>query len=168
MEPAVINALEPREFRRVLGHFATGVTVVTAEHDGKPFGATISAFSALSAEPPTILVCLNQNLGTHAAIQESGQFTINILGEEQGELARTFATPNADKFGSAAWAATSHGPQLSDAIAHLGCRVVETHEGGTHRIFIGLVQEATTVTGRGPLSYFRGQFGRFLAHDTAS
>jgi flavin reductase (DIM6/NTAB) family NADH-FMN oxidoreductase RutF len=65
MEPAVINALEPREFRRVLGHFATGVTVVTAEHDGKPFGATISAFSALSAEPPTILVCLNQNLGTH-------------------------------------------------------------------------------------------------------
>ena len=168
MEPAVNSTLHPREFRTALGHFATGVTVVTTEHDGKPFGATISAVSALSAEPPMVLVCLNQNHETHAAIQESGRFTINILGEQQGELARIFATPNADKFGSAAWAATPHGPQLSEAIAHLSCGVLETHEGGTHRIFIGSVLEATTAAGRGPLSYFRGQFGRFVPHAKAS
>ena len=59
MEPAVISTLDPREFRTALGHFATGVTVVTTEHGGKPFGATISAVSALSAEPPMVLVCLN-------------------------------------------------------------------------------------------------------------
>ena len=151
MESAAISTLDPREFRRALGHFATGVTVVTAEHGGKPFGATISAVSALSAEPPMVLVCLNQNLGTHAAIQQSGRFTINILSDEQGELARTFATPNADKFGNAAWAATPHGPRLPEAIAHLSCRVVQTHEGGTHRIFVGSVLQATTAADRGPL-----------------
>ena len=168
MESAAISTLDPREFRRALGHFATGVTVVTAEHGGKPFGATISAVSALSAEPPMVLVCLNQNLGTHAAIQQSGRFTINILSDEQGELARTFATPNADKFVNAAWAATPHGPRLPEAIAHLSCRVVQTHEGGTHRIFVGSVLQATTAADRGPLSYFRGQFGRFVPHDKAS
>jgi flavin reductase (DIM6/NTAB) family NADH-FMN oxidoreductase RutF len=168
MESPVIHTVEPDEFRRVCGHFATGVTVVTADQAGKPFGATISAFSSLSAEPPMVLVCLNQNLGTHAAIQESGKFTINILGEGQDELALLFATPNADKFRSAAWEATTHGPQLSNAIAHLSCSVVETHEGGTHRIFVGSVLKATTVTDGVPLSYFRGQFGRFVPQDKAS
>jgi len=121
VESATISTLDPREFRRALGHFATGVTVVTAEHGGKPFGATISAVSALSAESPMALVCLNQNLGTHAAIQETGRFTINILSDEQGQLARTFATPNADKFGDAAWAATPHGPRLPEAIGTFSC-----------------------------------------------
>lgn len=168
MESAIINTLEPTEFRRVLGHFATGVTVVTSDQDGKPFGATISAVSSLSAEPPMVLVCLNQRLATHNAIQRSGRFTINILGEEHSELARTFATPNVDKFASTAWEITPHGPRLSDAIAHLSCRVVETLEGGTHRIFIGSVREAETAAGRAPLSYFRGEFGRFVPHTQAS
>ena|ERR1700754_1596497 len=168
MEPTGVTSLEPLEFRKVVGHFATGVTVVTAEHAGEQFGATISAVSSLSAEPPMVLVCLNQRLGTHAAIQRSGRFTINILGEGQGELALTFATPGADKFDRTSWVGTGHGARLDDAIAQLACRVVDSVEGGTHRIFVGEVVEATTGAGHGPLSYFRGQFGSFVPHEQAS
>ncbi|MFC4949229.1 flavin reductase family protein [Pseudonocardia sp. GCM10023141] len=156
------------EFRRAVGHFASGVTVVTAERDGQQFGATISAVSSLSAEPPMVLVCLNQRLGTHAAIEASGRFTINILGEGQGGMALAFATAGADKFRDVAWSATDHGARLTDAIAHLSCRVVDDVEGGTHRVFVAEVTEARTGSGRGPLSYFCGRFGRFVEHEEAS
>jgi flavin reductase (DIM6/NTAB) family NADH-FMN oxidoreductase RutF len=168
MDRALATSLESVEFRKVVGHFATGVTVVTTQHDGEQFGATVSAVSSLCAEPPMVLACLNQRLGTHAAIQGSGRFTINILGEGQGALALTFATPGADKFADTDWVETSHGARLTDAIAHLSCRLVDSVEGGTHRIFVGQVVEAVTGPGHGPLSYFRGQFGRFVPHEKAS
>lgn len=155
-------------FRNVVGHFASGVTIVTAEKDGTQFGATISAVSSLSAEPPMVLVCLHRRLGTHAAIGESGRFTVNILGEGQGGLALAFASPGTDKFRDVHWSATDHGARLTDAIAHLSCRVVDAVEGGTHRIFVGEVVDAVTGSGHGPLSYFRGRFGRFVPHEKTS
>lgn len=158
----------PAEFRWAVGHFASGVTVVTAERDGEQFGATVSAVSSLCAEPPMVLACLNQRLGTHAAIRASGLFTINILGEEKGALALNFATPGADKFRDVGWTPTPHGAHLDEAIAHLSCRVVDEVEGGTHRIFVAEVVAAITRPNTRPLSYFRGRFGRFVPHDEAS
>jgi flavin reductase (DIM6/NTAB) family NADH-FMN oxidoreductase RutF len=168
MESDVAQPLGPAEFRKAVGHFASGVTVVTAERDGEQFGVTISAVSSLSAEPPMVLVCLNQRLGTHAAIQASGHFTINILGEGHGDLALGFATAGADKFHNVDWVPTRYGAHLTAAIAHLSCRVIEGVEGGTHRIFIAEVVDAVTGSTHGPLSYFRGRFGRFVPNEEAS
>jgi flavin reductase (DIM6/NTAB) family NADH-FMN oxidoreductase RutF len=163
-----VARLGPAEFRKAVGHFASGVTVVTAEHDGEQFGATISAVSSLCAEPPMVLACLNQRLGTHAAIRAGGHFTINILGEGKGALALTFATPGTDKFRDVDWTPTRYGARLTEAIAHMSCRVVDEVEGGTHRIFVAEVLDAVTSSTTGPLSYFRGRFGRFVPHEEAS
>jgi 4-nitrophenol 2-monooxygenase / 4-nitrocatechol 4-monooxygenase, reductase component len=163
-----VATLGPAEFRKAVGHFASGVTVVTAERDGEQFGATISAVSSLCAEPPMVLACLNQRLGTHAAIRACGHFTINILGEGKGALALDFATPGADKFLGVDWTPTPFGARLDEAIAHMSCRVVDEVEGGTHRIFVAEVVDAVTRPTTGPLSYFCGRFGRFVPHDQAS
>ena len=168
MTTDVVRPLDSAGFRHVVGHFASGVAIVTAEWDGRQFGATISAVSSLSADPPMVLVCLNRRLGTHAAIDGCGRFTVNVLGEGQGALALAFAAPGTDKFEGVDWSATDHGARLTDAIAHLSCRVVDAVEGGTHRIFVGKVVEAVADSGNGPLSYFRGRFGRFVPHEEAS
>jgi flavin reductase (DIM6/NTAB) family NADH-FMN oxidoreductase RutF len=168
MESKVAQPLDPAEFRKAVGHFASGVTVVTAEREGQQFGATISAVSSLCAEPPMVLVCLNRRLGTHAAIQASGHFTINILGEGHSDLALGFATAGADKFRDVDWVPTRYGAHLTGAIAHLFCRVVDGVDGGTHRIFVAEVVEAVTGSTHGPLSYFRGRFGRFVPQGEAS
>jgi flavin reductase (DIM6/NTAB) family NADH-FMN oxidoreductase RutF len=95
MEQTIARPVDQAVFRNVVGHFASGVTIVTTEDAGVRYGATISAVSSLSAEPPMVLACVNQRLGTHAAIVNTRRFTINILGEDQGSLAHTFATPGA-------------------------------------------------------------------------
>ncbi len=110
MKQNVLQPLDKAEFRNVVGHFASGVTIVTAAHDGVPYGATISAVTSLCDTPPMVLVCLNQKLGTHAAIRKARHFTINILGEDQASLAHTFATPGADKFADVAVHHRQHGP----------------------------------------------------------
>ncbi|NDV07679.1 flavin reductase family protein [Rhodococcus sp. IEGM 248] len=167
MEQAVVRPVDQAVFRNVIGHFASGVTIVTAENAGVRFGATISAVSSLCAEPPMVLACVNQRLGTHAAIVNTHRFTINILGEGQDSLAHTFATPGADKFCDVAVIDDHHGPRLAEALAHLSCRVVDEITAGTHRIFLAEVVEAQAGTGS-PLSYFRGSFGSFVPFDKAS
>lgn len=159
------NVVDQARFRNVVGHFTSGVTIIMTEHDGIRYGATISAVSALCAEPPMVLACVNQRLGTHAAIQASRRFTINILHEGQDDLAYTFATPGADKFRDVAVVESGHGPRLVGALAHLACRVVNDVAEGTHRIFVAEVVDAGAETGR-PLSYYRGRFGRFLPHES--
>ncbi|QQZ16886.1 MULTISPECIES: 4-nitrophenol 4-monooxygenase/4-nitrocatechol 2-monooxygenaser reductase component [Rhodococcus] len=166
MKQNVLQPLDKAEFRNVVGHFASGVTIVTAAHDGVPYGATISAVTSLCDTPPMVLVCLNQKLGTHAAIRKARHFTINILGEDQASLAHTFATPGADKFADVAVHHRQHGPRLAEALAYLTCRVVDDLEGGTHRIFVAEVVEAQAGTGN-PLSYYRGRFGHFVPYRNA-
>ncbi|WP_220463484.1 flavin reductase family protein [Rhodococcus sp. UFZ-B548] len=167
MDHNAVQPLDQSEFRHVVGHFASGVTIVTTEHDGIRYGATISAVTSLSADPPMVLVCVNQRLGTHAAIVNARRFTINILGEEQASLAQTFATPGANKFVGVGVVEGQHGLRLAEALAFLTCRVVHEVEGGTHRIFVAEVVEAQAGPGS-PLSYFRGAFGQFVPHEKAS
>src|SRR5919205_1109278 len=85
-------------YRHVIGHFATGVTVITSHHEGTDHGATASAVSSVSLDPPSLLVCLNRAAVTERAVRESGSFAVNILREDQGELAIRFAGRHGDKF----------------------------------------------------------------------
>jgi flavin reductase (DIM6/NTAB) family NADH-FMN oxidoreductase RutF/DNA-binding GntR family transcriptional regulator len=156
-----LRRMTPKEFRNIIGHFASGVTVITALHDGQATGATASAVSSLSLEPPMVLICLNKSSTTQQAVAGSGRFAVNILGEDQAEEAMRFATKSAaDKFKGVAVVEGEWGePLLGEALAILECRVVEEVTGGTHSVFLAAVDRASARSGT-PLAYFRGQFGR--------
>jgi 4-nitrophenol 2-monooxygenase / 4-nitrocatechol 4-monooxygenase, reductase component len=163
-------ALSSEQFRDAIGHFATGVTVITTQHDEQRHGTTASAVSSLSLEPPMLLVCLNKTSATGAAIAATQAFAVNVLAHGQDELAKRFAIKHPDRFAGVAVADGHTGvPLLADALAHFECRVAEQVTGGTHVVFIAEVHAARTREGVAPLAYFRGQFGRLeLAQDAES
>ncbi len=164
MEPAPTRtptSVDPARFRHVVGHLASGVTVVTTEAAGRRHGMTASSVTSLSMEPPMMLACLNNGAPTADAVSDSGTYVVNVLGEQQGELARQFATASSDKFRDVLVRTGVLGlPLLGDALAHIECEVVERVVGGTHTIFLGRVAAASANDGQ-PLTYFRGGFGRF-------
>src|SRR3954447_18506745 len=149
-------------FRNVVGHFASGVTVITTAVGGELFGTTASAVSSLSMEPPMMLACLNRSSSTHDAVVKADWFGINILAEDQGELAMKFGRKGGDKFSGVSVTRSEHGgiPLLDGALAQIVCKVEETPTGGTHTVFFGLVAEASAREGAEPLAYYRGTFGR--------
>lgn len=152
--------VDPVVFRNVVGHFASGVTVITAVVDGKPYGTTASAVSSLSMEPPMMLACLNRSSSTHDRVVEAGVFGINILAEDQAALAFQFGRKGGDKFEGVGYTISENGvPLLDGALATIECRIAETATGGTHTVFLGLVAEASAAD-RQPLAYYRGTMGR--------
>ena len=159
-------------FREAVAHFATGVTVITTVRDERPAGMTASAVASLSLDPVLLLVCIDNRLPTHEAIEASRRFVVNVLGEGQEELALRFARPAVDKFAGVALASHSDLPVLEEAIAWFVCDVHERFPGGDHSIFTGLVRECGAVRGKRPLVYFRSSFGALqdpsseLLHDT--
>lgn len=155
-------ATTAEEFRDVIGRFATGVTVITASEDGVPYGTTVSAVSSVSLDPPMVLVCLNTTSVTGQVVSRTRRFGVNILSEDQPEIAARFATKGDDKFGDVALTQTGGDvPFVADTLATLDCSVREVARGGTHTVFIAHVDSAAGTTGA-PLGYFRGQFGRFV------
>ena len=148
-------------FRHVIGHFASGVTVLTARNGEEDFGATASAVSSLSLDPPMLLVCLNTRGSTQQAIHGSRMFGVNILDEDQGIVAERFASPHGPKFEGLNVERGDGGlPLLADSLAYCQCHVVEDVVAGTHRVFLANVTRAVAREGS-PLTYFRGKFGRF-------
>jgi flavin reductase (DIM6/NTAB) family NADH-FMN oxidoreductase RutF len=157
----------PDEFRRVLGHFATGVTIVTTcDADARPSGLTVSAFASLSLDPPLVLVCIDHKSQTYPALRESGRFAINVLALGQEALSRRFASTQAGKFDGLAYQISDLKlPLLGAALAHIECMTVSTHVEGDHTIFVGRV-ERTGINDGDPLLYFRGRYNR-LSSETA-
>jgi flavin reductase (DIM6/NTAB) family NADH-FMN oxidoreductase RutF/DNA-binding GntR family transcriptional regulator len=160
VKSAVDDGLDRELFREVIGHFMTGVTVITARAEDRDFGMTASAVSSLSLEPPMLLACLNNLSPTQSAITQSRAFAVNILAEGQHELARHFAQRSDDKFaGVDIRRGMGAIPLLVDALAVLECGVSDDVVGGTHRVFLARVRRAAARPGS-PLAYFRGSFGR--------
>jgi flavin reductase (DIM6/NTAB) family NADH-FMN oxidoreductase RutF len=154
--------IDPDTFRSVLGRFASGVTVLTArDADGADHGMTVSAFCALSLEPPLVVACIGHIASMAPVMRQGGAewFGISILATHQEAISRRFADPETDEpFDGLGYARGESGVVLlDDAIAHLECRVVERHEGGDHHIVIGAVEHARPRQGR-PLIYFRGGY----------
>lgn len=159
--PAAPAAFDQETFRQVVGHFASGVAVITTALDGELYGTTASAVSSLSMDPPMMLMCLNQASSTHDAVARAGMYAINILAEDQRDLAMRFGRKGADKFDGVAYRLSDHGgvPLLDGALAGITCVVAEVPQGGTHSVFFGRVVEAGFAQGQ-PLAYYRGTFGR--------
>jgi len=154
------RSLTSDEFREVISHFASGVTVITALHDGRPYGTTASAVASLSLEPPMLLVCMNKQSETGRAVAQSKRFGVNILGANQVDLAERFAQKGGDKFAGVAVTPGQWGePLFEEALATLECRVAEETTGGTHYVFLAEV-ESGAARGGAPLAYFKGEFGR--------
>jgi flavin reductase (DIM6/NTAB) family NADH-FMN oxidoreductase RutF/DNA-binding GntR family transcriptional regulator len=148
-------------FRKVAGHFASGVTVVTTRAAATDYGTTASSVASLSLTPPMMLVCLNKESTTGQALLLSGVYAVNVLSQGQADLARAFAAKGGDKFdGVDYWHGQLGVPLLTGALAHIECHVTEKVSGGTHTIFLGEVQYAAAEEGN-PLAYYRGGFGRF-------
>ncbi|MBO0801456.1 MAG: flavin reductase family protein [Nocardiopsaceae bacterium] len=150
------------ELRHAMGHFATGVTVVTSvEPDGSPVGTTANAVSSLSLDPPLILVCFGHDSNTLKAVQSHGAFVVNVLAAPQRQLSANFARRGL----AAAWDGVRHrrgrtgSPRLEGVLAVLECTVEHCLPGGDHEIVVGRVSEADTCgQDAGPLVFWRGSY----------
>jgi flavin reductase (DIM6/NTAB) family NADH-FMN oxidoreductase RutF len=155
-------AIDGDLFKRVLGSFASGVTIVTMQDgSGERRGMTVSAFSSVSLDPPLVLICIDRKADSLPGLQETGRFAVNILGEGQDELSRRFAAKDVDRFAGVRLRPGATGlPLLEGALGVLECRVVHQHPAGDHIIFVGEV-EAAAVEPAAPLLHFRGRYGAF-------
>ncbi len=156
--------IDPRDLRRALGCFGTGVTIVTAQTaDGRRAGLTANSFSSVSLNPPLVLWSLSVHAPSLSVFQEASHFAVNVLGAHQEELARHFARSSEDKFAGVDWRpGLGRAPVLADTVAHFECKAADRHYGGDHVIFLGAV-ESYSHDGRDALFFSRGAFGAFIA-----
>ncbi|GHH82206.1 flavin reductase [Streptomyces sulfonofaciens] len=156
-------AIDPQQLRACLGHFATGVTVVGCAVGGTLHGATVNAFTSVSLNPPLVLVCLDR-ASKAARLLPGRPFTVNVLSEEQRDLALRFA----GRLGAAAppppWQPAPGGlaPALSGSLATLFCSPWADHDGGDHLVFLGRVEHAARRPDAQPLLFYRGAFNSVL------
>lgn len=151
--------MDPAEFRRLLGSFATGVTVVTTlDREGEPAGMTASAISAVSLEPPLLLVCVSLAAELHPVLSVASEFAVNVLARDQEHLSRRFALEGIDRFAGVALTRSLEGlPLLDGVVAHILCRRHEVTLAGDHSVFLGRVVGGETFD-RQPLLHFRGRY----------
>ena len=150
--------IDEAAFKLAMSHFASGVTVVTTEHGGKPFGMTVASFASLSLHPPLVLICIEKGVKTHDAIAAAGKFGVSILTEAQGHISSRFASRVDDKFSGIEARRGSLGvPLIGGALTTLECSVYDQLPGGDHTIFIGEVVDSQTKEGV-PLLYFRSGY----------
>ena len=153
---------DPATFRTVLGHFATGLTVLTTFDGDEPIGMACNSFTSVSLEPPMVLFCAAKSSTTWPRMQPSKVFAANIMSEDGEELVRLFAQKGADRFASLAYARGRTGsPVLRDALAFVDCKTVAEHEAGDHTIVVGEVLELGYQSEGKPLLFYRGGYGHF-------
>ncbi|MFB2600383.1 flavin reductase [Herbiconiux sp. P17] len=159
------DGIDPRMFRSVLGHFPTGVVVVTAiGADGDPIGMVVGSFTSVSLDPPLVAFLPSRTSASYQRLRASDRFCVNVLGEQQEDLCRRFASKEARKFDGVGWAAAPGGsPILDGAVAWIDCRHEVRHEAGDHDIVVGRVTALGAHTATGPLLFFQGGYGRFDA-----
>ena len=155
------STLDSDTFRDVISNLITAVSIISTQRGDERFGVTASSVTSLSLSPASILVCLNQRLAIVDVISETGVFAVNILGEEHGHMATQFSQNHEDKFrGTNLTTGDLGNPVLSDALAHLECRLVERKDFASHAIFIAQIESASYRDGS-PLAYWRSSFGNF-------
>jgi len=151
------------EFRRAMGSFATGVTVITVDYEGEVQGMTANAFCSVSLEPLLVLVCVDHKARTNAHLHARKRFGVNILAENQRAISEYYARPlpkheHAEQEAGARFDRTAQGtPVLHGTLAYLECRLHSTQDAGDHTIFIAEVEDVVVWEGN-PLLYFRGQY----------
>lgn len=151
--------IDDAQFKLAMSQFASGVTVVTTEHEGALYGMTVASFASLSLHPPLVLICIEKSVKSHDALAAAEKFGVSILADDQGEVSGRFASKKIeDKFAGVAWTRGELGvPLLDGAICTLECRLHNLLPGGDHSIFVGEVVGVRTSEEK-PLVYFRSGY----------
>jgi 3-hydroxy-9,10-secoandrosta-1,3,5(10)-triene-9,17-dione monooxygenase reductase component len=149
-------------FRETLGHFCSGVTVLSSLHDGTPVGMTCQSFFSVSLNPPMVAFCIGTSSKTFPLIRETGSCIVNILSESQSELSTNFARSGADKFVDVEWnpsEAREH-PKLIGSLAWIECDFKEVIEAGDHLLVLADVIDFQRHADEQPLLFFRSSYAR--------
>jgi len=161
------TAIEPLSFREALGHYASGITVITSHLDGEPIGFTCQSFYSVSMSPPLVSFSVKSSSYSYPKIRQAGRFGVNILSDEQVKISNQFARQGTDKWHGVEWQASPLGnPIIAGSLHWLDCEIHAEHAAGDHLIVIGEVkvlnlQEAAATQ---PLLYFKGQYCNLAAH----
>jgi len=157
-----VTAEEAREFRSVLGRFASGVTIVTAMTVAGPVGMTCQSFSSVSLRPPLVMFVPAKTSRAWPAMRTAGHFTVNLLAASQEDLSNQFAASGADKFAGVRWAPApgTGAPRLEDCVAWIDCTIHAVHEAGDHHLVLGRVQEFVAGAAADPLVFYRSAYRR--------
>jgi flavin reductase (DIM6/NTAB) family NADH-FMN oxidoreductase RutF len=156
-------SLDSADFRRAMGRFATGVTIVTVDLNCEVHGMTANAFASVSLDPMLVLVCVDHTTRTHAHLHSKKRFGVNVLREDQRAISEYYARPertqeNAEVGAGARFERTKHGtPMLQGSLAYLECRLRSAEVAGDHTIFIAEVEDVVVRDGE-PLLFFRGGY----------
>ena len=156
-------SLNSADFRKAMGCFATGVTIITLDLDDEIHGMTANAFASVSLDPMLVLVCVDHSTRTHAHMHAKKRFGVNVLGENQRAISEYYARPerahqNAEAEAGASFDRTKHGtPMLHGSLAYLECRLHSAQQAGDHTIFIAEVEDVVVREGD-PLLFFRGKY----------
>jgi flavin reductase (DIM6/NTAB) family NADH-FMN oxidoreductase RutF len=155
-------AFDGQAQRRIMGRFATGVTVVTTRLEDHLCGMTANAVASLSLDPPLVLVSVDKKAHIHGCLKQSRCFAVNVLTEAQEALSRRFAQTGPKEFGDLALAtAVTGAPILAEALAYVDCRLFEMLPGGDHDLFIGEIVAGDARDGR-PLLFYGGRYARLV------
>lgn len=158
-------SLNPSQFRKAMGAFATGVTIITVDLDGEVHGMTANAFASVSLDPMLVLVCVDHSTRTHAHLHAKKRFGVNVLCEDQRTISEYYARPErtherAEAEAGARFDRTRHGtPILHGSLLYLECRLHSAQIAGDHTIFIAEVEDVIVQDGD-PLLFFRGKYRR--------
>ena len=161
------TAIEPLSFREALGHYASGITVITSRIDGEPIGFTCQSFYSVSMSPPLVSFSVMSNSGSYPGIRQAGRFAVNILSGEQVAISNQFARRGTEKWQGVEWQESPLGnPLIAGSLHWLDCEIHAEHAAGDHLIVIGEVKalhrQQAAVTQ--PLLYFKGQYSNLAAH----
>ena len=164
-DPTASPAIDSARYRQVLGHFPTGVTVVTAGGPDGPVGMCVGSFSSVSLDPPLVAFFAGKSSTSYPGIAAAGHYCVNILADDQEEQARVFAGKAEDKFAGIGWrpSVVTGAPVLHEVLAWIDCRIDTVHEAGDHWIVVGRVLDLEIGHEGGPLVFFRGGFGRYTS-----
>jgi 3-hydroxy-9,10-secoandrosta-1,3,5(10)-triene-9,17-dione monooxygenase reductase component len=158
--PDVPRIVDPQVLREVLGHFASGVTVVTAVADDGPTGFTCQSFSSLSLDPPLVAFAPARTSQTWPRLRAIGRFCVNVLAEGQDDVSQNFARSGADKFAGVRWSPSAHGsPVLDGVVAWIDGELWAEYDGGDHSIVVARVLDLGAHPDRRPLLFHRGTYG---------
>ena len=152
------GSMDPRQFRNALGRFASGVTIITTEYEGRTHGMTANAFVSVSLQPPLVLVAVDNRAQMHQLLPASGWYGVSILADDQEAYSNHFAGRKAEGV-EVRFVRKRDMPMIDGAVAHLVARVVGAHLAGDHTLYIGQV-EYLEWQDRQPLLFYAGQYRR--------
>jgi flavin reductase (DIM6/NTAB) family NADH-FMN oxidoreductase RutF len=160
-----VPVVDSARFRQVLGHFPTGVTVITATTGDGPVGLAVGSFFSVSLDPPLVAFCAAKTSTSYPKIEAAGHFVVNILAEDQEDISRVFASKGIDKFNGIGYrpSHSTGAPVITGVLAWIDCELDAIHEAGDHWIVVGRVHDLEVGHEGGPLVFFRGGYGRVVS-----